>query len=1266
MNKLLRTCFDWFSHGLLPWLCLVVLLASSVQAHANPGDILFQDDFERSNPGSVGNGWVVTPANTDSACQGVSPTLVSGETFPVATITIAGSQKVPVNGITVAGQQIMAASYGGSTSITGGSGVAAKIAERINSCTSAITGNCTVAGYSASRSGSSVIITGPATATGVPSVSLGTPSGTGTTETFSVTTFTAYAPAVYTYTAATNTGCAGIDSDVPPWNRTALPLAPRANTNSKAMFTRWSTVTVDSPVINLAGKPAVQVTFWVRRGSDCFSEWPGNNSGGCNAVLAPFTSLIGEEFQVQYKNNAGAWLVLSQYPTDAVPGEIFRPVIDLPADALWSGFQLRFSQPGGSGSGGSGGAPNVRGYDHWHLDDVKVTEMSATPYSGGFCDTFEGDLSRWTFIGNGNAAIGSTYFQNGAHDLDIRWGPVTVTSKPSDVTGVTDNISFWIKRGIGAVTKVPNTTGSDQPGTGHNLEVEYLTTTAGVWKALVPAATFTGAGTGGQVWCPVLGTNCPAASVSANTSITIPADANRTAFQFRFKLLGGAGYDRDYWHLDDICVGKVVTGTDLSLSMLPTGTTTLAPGATSTITFTVTNLGPNVEPGAITVTDTLPAGLSFVSSGSWSSGTWPLGLTGCTTVGQVLTCTRSGSLAVGASTTLTITVQADSTAAGTNLSNVAVVGGQSLEIAAPNNTATNFYSFSVAAFEAYETTTSPTSAIIGRIFTKLAGTPFNLKVIAINAGVINSAYNKAATVDLIDGSAACVAGTAALTGTSVTPTPYTYIVGDGGVHTFAFTSSKAYAAVRVRIKDNTALSCSSDNFAIRPSAATLVTTASATAPSSVASPAFKAGANFTLQATTSVSASYGGTLVLDTAKLTAQNPVQDTTKQAGGTIGTLTPGALTANAAAVNATYTEVGYVYLAPGAYRDDSFTDIDSESGDCVTSTVSDANLSDVADGSGKFGCSIGNKVEVSLGRFYPDRFETSVIQTGTAPAITPMTCPIALTCPSNASDASGMVYSGQPFPLQITAKNGVGAGATTLNYQGSFAKAVALKAVAAVGSASLNPGGGTLASTALLASDFASGSLGVLPPNRTYTLPAYVSTPAVSPTDFYVRAYESTGSDGVTSLQTVAASSKEAGLKVAYGRVSLPNVYGSDLLPAMCMTASVQYFTGAFWTVSATDNASTVALATPVIVKGPLTTLTQSFAANSSSACPVGNDACGLTGAGMFCAGQKYIRLEPAGVAGSANIALTVPSYLPSTSGSATFGVYKSPLIYRRENY
>ena len=271
MNKLLRTCFDWFSHGLLPWLCLVVLLASSVQAHANPGDILFQDDFERSNPGSVGNGWVVTPANTDSACQGVSPTLVSGETFPVATITIAGSQKVPVNGITVAGQQIMAASYGGSTSITGGSGVAAKIAERINSCTSAITGNCTVAGYSASRSGSSVIITGPATATAT--------SRTPSTSICKVPVCSSMPPA---------SGPSNTESGRPiPPSACASPAttrncrSPRSHRKSRPSMSSNGSVSTNGSRRPLRTPSTAWTLTTSRNCSDCRSRMPSTRPSGC-------------------------------------------------------------------------------------------------------------------------------------------------------------------------------------------------------------------------------------------------------------------------------------------------------------------------------------------------------------------------------------------------------------------------------------------------------------------------------------------------------------------------------------------------------------------------------------------------------------------------------------------------------------------------------------------------------------------------------------------------------------------------------------------------------------------------------------------------------------------------------------------------------------------------------------------------------------------------------------------------------------------------
>ncbi len=97
-----------------------------------------------------------------------------------------------------------------------------------------------------------------------------------------------------------------------------------------------------------------------------------------------------------------------------------------------------------------------------------------------------------------------------------------------------------------------------------------------------------------------------------------------------------------------------VTNTPVSdLSITKTHSGNFKVGQTGDFLLTVTNNGPNTDSGPLVITDTLPTGLSFVSgSGSgWS----------CSAVGQVVTCTSAGSLAVGASTspvTLTVDVTA--------------------------------------------------------------------------------------------------------------------------------------------------------------------------------------------------------------------------------------------------------------------------------------------------------------------------------------------------------------------------------------------------------------------------------------------------------------------------------------------------------------------------------------------------------------------------------------------------------------------------------
>lgn len=100
-------------------------------------------------------------------------------------------------------------------------------------------------------------------------------------------------------------------------------------------------------------------------------------------------------------------------------------------------------------------------------------------------------------------------------------------------------------------------------------------------------------------------------------------------------------------------------------------------GQNGIYTIAVNNNGPIAEPGAIVVTDTLPAGLSYVSGigTGWS----------CSAAGQNITCTRSGSLAVGASAaniTLTVSIAA---AALPSVTNTASVTGTNFDNISGNN-----------------------------------------------------------------------------------------------------------------------------------------------------------------------------------------------------------------------------------------------------------------------------------------------------------------------------------------------------------------------------------------------------------------------------------------------------------------------------------------------------------------------------------------------------------------------------------------------------
>jgi len=563
----------------------------------------------------------------------------------------------------------------------------------------------------------------------------------------------------------------------------------------------------------------------------------------------------------------------------------------------------------------------------------------------------------------------------------------------------------------------------------------------------------------------------------------------------------------------------------------------------------------------------------------------------------------------------------------------------------------NFASASCT-FDAVETSTAPAT----KIYTKLAGVPFNLDVLALtSAKTVNASYTGKVSVDLVDGSSsACPTGAGLNTATSIT-----YAKSDAGRKSVAFTYVNAAPNVRVRAKvGSTPPACSSDSFAIRPSSFSSVAS-DANANSSVnaekATPTVKAGASFTLTANTGV-VGYNGKPVADPSLIEWENvPIGGRKSPGTGTLDGTTPGdlsfataasATTGNGASGTFTYDEAGYFrFTAYGVY-DSTFVSAsgDKANGDCIADSFSNTanELSN-----GKYGCNIGNQAATDyFGRFIPDHFNTAVTQ---------------------ACADGGFTYSGQPFPLTVTALNL--AGGTTQNYSGVYSKAISLIARDAADTSD-NPGPGAWPSSSLDAGKFTSG-VGSFKPTYTF------SSKETAPTSVVVRV-----SDGeVSSLRSPSSLSVEGSAVLRGGRARLSNAYGSELLD-LPVVFRAEYWNGSGWVLNKLDsctgnttldskNAVSVALASAP-------------AALATCVRDSGNP--GLSGAGCATAttssAKRYIEgaaptlgfagdfnlwLQAPKQFGATTITATVPSWLGSSAtAKATFGRYKSPVIYRREVY
>ena len=273
--------------------------------------------------------------------------------------------------------------------------------------------------------------------------------------------------------------------------------------------------------------------------------------------------------------------------------------------------------------------------------------------------------------------------------------------------------------------------------------------------------------------------------------------------------------------------------------------------------------------------------------------------------------------------------------------------------------------------------------------------------------------------------------------------------------------------------------------------------------------------------------------------------------------------------------------------------------------------------------------------LGRFSPRNFITTLTTQG----------------------CGAFTYSGQPITLvTVQAMDGSVVPAVSANYRGAFARLVTLSD----GSGS---GAGSFSSNTIAAGSFAAG-VGTAAPVYTFTLQK------TAPLSLALRA-----GDGEAS----SSGFTEGTAPVRSGRLYLQNAYGSELL-ALPMVLTSQYWNGNNYATNTADSCTML----------PASSITMGNYQKQLNACetqlsPSGNislSAGKASGAGLvlskpgagnsgsvdlsFNAGSTASGNTCVSASATPATAANQPWFAPNQGGRATFGVFKSPIIYSRENY
>lgn len=540
------------------------------------------------------------------------------------------------------------------------------------------------------------------------------------------------------------------------------------------------------------------------------------------------------------------------------------------------------------------------------------------------------------------------------------------------------------------------------------------------------------------------------------------------------------------------------------------------------------------------------------------------------------------------------------------------------------------------------------TASTGHLYTQLAGTAFNIDVVALNASnAVETSYvtsgTKNVTLEFVDGTGSTACTSRAALSPAVAQT-VTFSASDAGRKSASVTINKAYQNLRCRVTDSnstTVTACSSDNFAVRPTSLTISSSnanADSNGTSRSATPAIKSGSNFALTATADVTG-YNGTPSIDTSKLSAHS---------GATaIGSLSGSFSVANASTGIAAgsafnYSETGYFRLTANGIYDSTYTAVDSTNGDCTTGFTASGGIN---------ACSFGNTSTTSyFGRFIPDHF--------------------TITAGSNTEgcNSGDFTYFGQDgliTTFTIRAENS--ANAITQNYTDSFAKLGLTSWSNYIFTAATLPTGSSLSASSTNPSGSWSNGVASVSAKHQISRP----TSATAPTNITISAAP-TDSDGVTVPNATAVSSATP---FRYGRLWMSNVYGSELLNLTVPIEAQYWSSNGVYKRNQLDSCTAIAPANIAMggYKGNLT------------ACETV-----ISGGGTMASGKTTMTLSKPGNGnnGSVDLSLNLNSAAGSTCTSSTassatnanlpqfgtsnptaretFGLFKSPVIYMRENY